>query len=138
VVAYAAKLWRAAREDYDQVWCVVDVDDFQDVNQACDEARKSDIGLIISNPCFELWLLLHHTDHRAHAATNAALKPLLLKYVPQQCGKRVNFGHYKEGWQEAAARAELLAPERTEADHNPSTRMWRLVREIAGPGNDGK
>ncbi|HTF07791.1 MAG TPA: RloB family protein, partial [Asanoa sp.] len=48
---------------YDQIWCVVDVDEF-DIDAAVVEARRAGVHLAISNPCFELWLLLHHDDCR--------------------------------------------------------------------------
>jgi RloB-like protein len=47
---------------YDSVWCVFDRDDHPHVPDAQQMARDNDIQLSISNPCFELWLLLHFRD----------------------------------------------------------------------------
>lgn len=45
---------------YQQVWVVVDVDDFHDLAQAERVLRSEpQTKLIVSNPCFEVWLLSH-------------------------------------------------------------------------------
>ncbi|WET83152.1 RloB family protein [Amycolatopsis sp. QT-25] len=58
VVKYAAGMRDRAEGTYDEVWCVVDVDEF-DLDRAAATARRLRIELAISNPCFEFWLLLH-------------------------------------------------------------------------------
>ncbi|PSL58061.1 RloB-like protein [Saccharothrix carnea] len=55
------------RENVADVWCVVDVDNF-DVAAAVEEADSAKVNLAVRNPCSELWLLLHFADHRAHLA----------------------------------------------------------------------
>jgi hypothetical protein len=57
----------ARREDdenlaFDAVWCVFDVDDHPQIADARQMARDNCIELAVSNPCFELWLLLHFRD----------------------------------------------------------------------------
>lgn len=49
------------RDSYDVVFCVVDVDKHKpdSLNAAIQKARDNDIKLIISNPCFEYWYILH-------------------------------------------------------------------------------
>lgn len=59
---------RAKRErdeflSYDSVWCVFDVDEHPNVPEAVDMACANGIELAISNPCFELWLLLHFREN---------------------------------------------------------------------------
>lgn len=51
---------------YDEVWCVFDIDDHPKIADARQQARDNGIDLAISNPCFELWVLLHFQDQRAH------------------------------------------------------------------------
>jgi len=62
----------AAREKddnlaYDSVWCVFDIDEHPHVPEARQMARDSGIYLAVSNPCFELWLLLHFRDNPGQA-----------------------------------------------------------------------
>lgn len=59
LVAYARAIAPVGGDEFDQVWCVVDSDDF-DLEAAAALAAELDVRLAVSNPCFELWLLLHH------------------------------------------------------------------------------
>lgn len=48
----------------DELWMVIDRDRWR-VNMLSDiqtQCRQKGIGLCISNPCFELWLILHYKD----------------------------------------------------------------------------
>jgi hypothetical protein len=45
--------------DYDQTWCVFDCDDHKTLDQAIDQANANGINHALSNPCFEIWCLLH-------------------------------------------------------------------------------
>ena len=48
----------------DELWLVIDVDRWRSAKLA-DVARlalQKKVELAVSNPCFELWLLLHHRD----------------------------------------------------------------------------
>ena len=61
---------------FDEVWCVFDVDDHPNVDAAKHIAVAAGIDLAISNPCFELWLLLHFADHSAYLSRQNARKKL--------------------------------------------------------------
>nr|WP_293163330.1 RloB family protein [Allomuricauda sp.] len=51
---------------YDQVWCVFDKDDFDenDFNNAIQMAKANNFGIAYSNQAFEYWLILHFNDHQ--------------------------------------------------------------------------
>ncbi|MEU4886344.1 RloB family protein [Streptomyces xinghaiensis] len=76
VVRDAIGATERSQGDYDQVWCVVDVDQYRDFDEAGRLADEHEVRLAVSNPCFELWLLLHHADHRAHVADYKHVKSL--------------------------------------------------------------
>ncbi|MGW7294286.1 RloB family protein [Streptomyces xiamenensis] len=136
LVAYAADFRGRAPEDFDQVWCVFDVDDYLDIPQAVKKARDLGIELAVSNPCFELWLLLHHTHHTAHVAGYRQLAGLLGKHVPAYDKAKINFPRdFGPSWATAVERARDLAPAGQEHAVNPSTGVWALV-EIIGGGSD--
>jgi hypothetical protein len=118
------------RDEFDQVWCVFDVDEFE-VAPAVAEARRRGIEVAVSNPCFELWLLLHFAEHTAHAATYKALLPYLKRHRPGYDKTRVDFADYRHGWRAAGVRARRLADEGRECEVNPATGVWRLVERIA-------
>lgn len=130
------QLMRRAAEFRDQrpgkfteVWCVVDVDEF-DIAAAIAEATRERIHMAVSNPCFELWLLLHHADCRAHCAGYSEVAARLKKYVPTYDKSRLDFTVYAAGVSDAIKRARDLAPPPGEPLRNPSTSVWRLVETI--------
>jgi hypothetical protein len=61
LVQSAIKLKAEADEEYDQVWCVFDRDDWppQDFNNAIDTAKSNNLKVAYSNEAFELWYVLH-------------------------------------------------------------------------------
>lgn len=47
----------------DQVWLVFDKDEHDEVEQTLTVCREKGIKTAFSNPCFEVWLILHHEDY---------------------------------------------------------------------------
>ncbi|MFC8047858.1 RloB family protein [Nocardia sp. NPDC057353] len=67
---------RRADLDIDHYWCVFDVESPQPhphLERARRKARDNGVRLAISNPCFELWLVLHHRQHSRHLSTDQAV-----------------------------------------------------------------
>lgn len=133
VVQYALKLSAQVPGAYDEVWCIVDADEFTDLDAAARLAKRSTaeslrVAVVVSNPCFELWLLLHFTDHGAPVMSFAGLKPLLKKHVPGYDKSQVDFeADYAPTYLDAVRRAKVLDPSGSAYRLNPSTNMWQLV-----------
>ncbi|HBF80999.1 MAG TPA: hypothetical protein DD420_14035 [Streptomyces sp.] len=54
--------------EYDQVWCVIDVEaptPHSSLSDALRLAERHGIEVALTNPCFELWILLHSRRCRA-------------------------------------------------------------------------
>jgi hypothetical protein len=127
---------RARREGddnlrYDEVWCVLDVDEHARLEEARALARANHISLAVSNPCFELWILLHFADHGAHVERKRA-SSLLQKHLPGY-GKHVRFESVEPGYAQAVARATALDQRHERAGTegaNPSTGVYRLTERI--------
>ncbi|QLH74254.1 MAG: RloB domain-containing protein [Methanomassiliicoccales archaeon] len=49
----------------DEVWCVFDVDNNSEEDIIDAVCSKVPVHCAISNPCFEIWFLLHFTLHRS-------------------------------------------------------------------------
>ncbi|MEU4238465.1 RloB family protein [Actinoplanes sp. NPDC026619] len=115
--------------DFDEVWCVTDVDSYEreggKVTAALALAKKAGINVAVSDPCFEVWLLLHHEDCSAHCANCGAVERKLRKRVLAYDKARLNFRHFAGGLDQAVERARKLEPGR-----NPSTGVWRLVNAV--------
>lgn len=137
-----AKKRKEAREDeahrerdenlkYDSVWCVFDVDEHPHVSDAKEMARDNAIRLAISNPCFELWLLLHFRDcpgmqHRQR------IRDLLETHVPHY-DKHVEYKAYAADYPLAVLRArqmDVAAETVGESGRNPTTGVHILTELI--------
>jgi RloB-like protein len=117
-------------DDYDVAWVVCDVDEF-DTNEAASEARKQDVSLAWSNPCFEVWLLLHREDHAAFLANPRKACERLSKSLGRPWDKSaLNFADFEQGIVAAIERAKKLADAPT---GNPSTNVWMLLEELGNP-----
>lgn len=117
----------------DSVWCVFDIDDHPAVGEAKEMARDNDIDLAISNPCIELWLLLHFKENPG-MHDRVTIMERLRVYVPQY-NKHVDFATYEAKYSEAVARASRMdqdADEAREPHRNPTTGVYVLTELIRG------
>lgn len=121
--------------DFDEIWCVFDVDAHPNLIQALTEARDSDINTAVSNPCFELWLVLHIRDQTAH--TDRRTIQRVAKDLGLVDGKAVSIpalerlaSTYEEAKDRAIALDQRHRGNGSPAGSNPSTRMWRLVDRL--------
>jgi hypothetical protein len=125
-----AKRERDANVLYDQIWCVVDVDQHPRLDDARQLADHHGIHLAVSEPCFELWALLHYQDQWAHIECSAVAETLR-RHQPYY-NKRLDCDALRPLYQQARARAIELDERRTRNNGgwNPSTGVWRLVDEL--------
>jgi len=52
----------STRTEYDKIWCVLDVESSvanKNLQDAIELAKSKRINIILSNPCFEYWYILH-------------------------------------------------------------------------------
>ncbi|WP_394821136.1 RloB family protein [Pendulispora albinea] len=123
---------------YDEVWCVFDVDEHLRLPDAVKFARDNGFRLAVSNPCFELWLLLHLRDHPGPQHRDDVQK-MLRELMPTAAPKHVDFNHVVLGYEDAFRRAERLEKEATQcgdAGRNPSTGVFRLTDSIDDVGRE--
>jgi hypothetical protein len=126
----------AAKEEdenlnYDSVWVVFDVDEHPNIPAAIQMARGNAIYLAVSNPAFELWLLLHFRDQPGMKG-RAAVRKLLDDYI-KDYDKSVNFNDYKDGYEDAVSHARPLGAcnlHTCQPGPNPSTGVHVLTESI--------
>ena len=126
---------RRADRDFDEIWCVFDTDEHENLAQAVEDARQSGIDVAVSNPCFELWLVLHAEERTApidrhavqHRSTELGLSD----------GKNIAAtarNTLVEAFETAKDRARALDQRHAGNDSpprsNPSTDVWRLVDHL--------
>ena len=127
----AAKQYEDENIAYDSVWCVFDIDEHPNVPDARQMARDNEIEVAISNPCFELWLLLHFRGNPG-AHHRDKIREMLIAFVPAY-DKDVKFAMYADGYQKAAARAarmDQIAAGVGTTGHNPTTGVYKLTELI--------
>jgi hypothetical protein len=120
---------------YEEVWCVYDVDEHPNLNDARQQADANGIRLAISNPSFELWLLLHFQEQQAYierAAAHRCCSTHMPGYV-----KRAEFRRLAPHVQLAEQRALALEARNESAGQpgaNPSTGVVHLSTRLRAIG----
>ena len=128
-------------ENNDEVWCVFDVNSHteDEIHTAVDLADKR-IEIVISNPKFEIWFLLHYVYTTAYM-NGKNLDKRLKKYINNYQKKGDTFSFVKENpasLTQAIENAKKLNDYHNQLDipllsakSNPSTQVFRLF-ELLG------
>jgi hypothetical protein len=125
---------------FDEVWCVFDRDDHEHFLGPIQTAIDRCYFLAVSNPCVELWLLIHHREapgqlHRDQI--NKMLKKFDIGYK-----KHVRFEAYRAGMENAVRVAHRMDSEaKAEGARpfmNPSSTFYRLVSSVATRSSSGE
>jgi len=116
---------------HDQIWCMFDRDAHPNFAQAIDLAEKHGINLAISNPCLELWFILHFEDHASYleryAAQRRAEELLGSSKVLTESALTALAGGYDEARRRAVKLDEKHAGDGSPPRSNPSSGVWRLI-----------
>ncbi len=133
IVRYARKRKKRMKRKgrrFDSVWCVFDRDEHPKIEEAFLWLKESHFDVAFSNPCFELWFLLHYREIDEPMDRFEALRRLR-KVMPEY--RKTSSIFYllipKQG--DAIRRAEqlrsrLIEDGQSDGD-NPSTSVDRLV-----------
>ncbi len=123
---------------YDEVWCVFDRNTHSDFEETVAKAKKHGIRTAISNPCFELWLVLHYENQTSHISSSDIQKRAQkLKIVDDKNKKEIRSDSYQtltNEYEVAKERAIELDKmhERNDSPKgsNPSSNVWELVERL--------
>ena len=101
-----------------------------DVQAINEKLRKCKAEMLLSNPCFEIWLLLHAKDQKAAIETDALIKELkksapVWKNYSKSAFTETQKSFLNDKKEVAVARAKKL-PEFL----NPSTGIYRLIEML--------
>jgi hypothetical protein len=104
------------------------------IQQARELAKKQNIELILSNPCFEVWFVLHFEESMAPYDSNSKVIDRLKQYVHDYEKSADIFSKIRENMLEAVSRAENLRVYHDQngtislSDQNPMTEVDRVVK----------
>ncbi len=119
----------------DHMWIVIDRDRWKEKQliNLVENIQKNYYKLALSNPRFELWLLLHHRDVKSDENLKGRNKiEVEIRKLTGEFNKgNLKEEHYMESYQQAILRARIL-------DDNPSeswqkrngTRVYQVIEDI--------
>jgi len=129
--------------DEDEFWLMLDTDHWIEPNhidnfsRVCAAAINKGYGLAHSNPCFELWLLLHLTDIDATDPRDqfnrcADVERRLREILGSYSKRNINIKHFRRD------KAEIAVGRAEELDESPNDRwpqktgshVYRVVKEL--------
>lgn len=116
---------------YDEVWCVFDVDSHPNIPDAKQQATDNNVRLAISNPCFEVWMLLHFQEQTAYI-DRGHLKRACCKHV-KNYKKEIPYDTVRPTYGKAVTRAKNLDRMHVRSGKpgaNPSTGVYGLTERI--------
>ncbi len=131
-------------QDDDVAYCIFDTDADPNKNKIIEEAiqlaRRNNIKIITSSPCFELWFLLHYDYTTANMDSEEVIKRLK-EYYPKY-EKNINI--YPDIIKEidlAIDRAKKLEKYQTDnnrrigtVEANPNTEVYKIVEYLMKKG----
>jgi hypothetical protein len=124
---------------YEEIWCVFDREaahEPEDFRAAITRAEREQLGLAVSNPCFEYWYLLHYreTDRPFQNADEVVAALRSSDCLPGYEKNQDVFNRLINHLAQALERAERLYMRHPDCEHdrfpNPSTLVQRLVRRL--------
>ncbi|MGB4698431.1 MAG: RloB family protein, partial [Methanothrix sp.] len=127
---------RISQEEGDEIYCVYDVDDNSDavLNSAKELAEKNGIKIFLSNPCFEIWFLLHF-EQVNKGVSREDLYEQLKKYIKNYDKSGEVYHLLKDLQANAIANAERLNSMHEENGIslscnacNPSTQVFKMIK----------
>ena len=126
----------AALGTVNEYWCVFDIDQHPNIPAAINKADGNEIEVAISNPCIELWFLLHFeartapiSRHEAqrlakqHLGSGKSLAPPALRLLEE---------HHAEAQKRAIELDKKHCGDASPPRSNPSSNLWQLIDRIAG------
>ncbi len=119
----------------DTLWLMIDVDRWHRLAEICKEVKRhTNIRLAVSNPCFELWLWLHHADAVMNDTDCEAIEASLRTRLGEYNKSRLDFEMYKPHIDQAVRRAKALHTNLRELWPSfPGSHVYRVIESLPVP-----
>jgi RloB-like protein len=119
---------------WDEIWCMFDEDAHPGLHDAIASAAANDIKLAVTNPCVELWFILHFEDQTGHIerqqAQSRARHHLSCEKALSDTALDLLGRHYENARARAIALDAKHAGDGSPTRSNPSSEVWKLVDRI--------
>ena len=134
MVKHAKKL--SKEQNYIQVWCVFDKDEFTDFNDAISKADNEGIKVAYSNQAFEYWFILHYENSKGYINRKDYSK-ILEKHMKNPYHKAEDniYEELRDKIDFAAGNAKVIHQTFKKEGGQPSewescTTVYKLVKEL--------
>ena len=122
-------------DEGDEVWCVFDVDNNPDkvIEKAIEEAKTQQVKTCLSNPCFDLWILLHFNDCLSKLSpqdTKAKVRIHLPNYSKKESFDKLKRRNRQKAILRAKKLNQMHKQNNVDLLSNPSTQIFHLVEHI--------
>lgn len=142
LVNYTERFVNQAGKKYGKVWIVFDKDDYRDIqfNLAIKKATDANYNTAWSNPCFEIWLLLHLKSVQNYIEKDKILNELDKEF------KHNNLGNYHkndkdvfkkvtkdDNLSKAITNSKKLVEkfkDKKPSESNPMTNVYKIVEDL--------
>lgn len=124
-----------------EVWAVFDRDNHPDINNAVTHATANGVKVGLSNPCFELWALLHFQDQDGEITGHHAQRELQ-RHMPRydRYGSKIlDYEAMRDQYEIAKTRAMRICERRIQEGiprGNPSTDVHILLNVVISEGSN--
>lgn len=130
----AAKKSKDENAKVDEIWCVHDVDEHHGLKEARQRAVDNGVNLAISNPCIEVWFLLHFQEANAYLHRHEAMKRLKQELPSYEKGQ-IELQSFTGRYAIARDRAQRLERKHkgdatTYPEDNPMSGVWMIVDSL--------
>lgn len=121
---------------YDEIWCLFDRNEHPNIEAVIQKARNNNIKTAITNPCFELWLVLHQENQSGYVSKENIQKRSQSLGITEgkhlsETGKKL----LREKYEDAKRRAQRLEKQHigngSKSWENPSSQVWKFVDRLA-------
>ncbi len=121
---------------YDAIWCVMDVEEDgknPSLRPALNKATDHKLKIVLSNPCFEYWILLHFQDSGRPFRNCKEVGHKLKEVLPDYEKGQDYFQDLEPKMATAVARAKRIRKNSPDPriERNPSTEVDLLVAELS-------
>ena len=123
----------------EKIYCVYDVDSTPEKSLKLSEdmAGKNSLITCVSNPCFEIWFLLHFKYSTSNFCSYDKVRDELLKHIPEYAKNKDVFEKLQPNQQNAIANAKRLKKYHNDLGTDssirrcdPSTQVYELVEYL--------
>ena len=88
--------------------------------------------MLLSNPCFEIWLLLHAKDQKTAITTDALIKELKKSATVWKSYAKSDFTNTQEAFLKSNTDTATARAKELKELQNPSTGVYKLIKLLKG------